>query len=299
CEDGYGIFDGSVLDAQRISDGQFVKIEEVELSSKKAFITCYLSSEHLKNDPRNHAIPVLDVLRDVVHTDSVLLVLPLLRHTTYPSISSVSEALDLVGQTLEGLVFLHEHEVAHRNCAVENIMMDARAVFPTQWHPQFPHCDLQIQLYKNIKSRTDVGGVRYYFATSCLSTKGEVQVTGRAGFEESPELSDRVPYNPYKLDVYILGKMYQRTILGQFINLTLLEPLVNHMTAEKPEDRPTAAEAYARFQELRPKLNVSLFSQRLLTKEESRVIRLIKGSRYWLHEQWVRRRPKPRLPPFH
>ncbi|KAG8920048.1 hypothetical protein FRC01_000952 [Tulasnella sp. 417] len=275
------------------------KDKEVKSNSKEGLITCYLSSEHLKNDPRNHAIPVLDVLRDVVRPDSVLLVLPLLRHTTYPSISSVSEALDLVGQTLEGLVFLHEHEIAHRNCAFETIMMDGRALFPTQWHPQSPNYDLQIQFYKHIKSRTDVGGVRYYFTNFDLSTKGKVRVTGVAGFEDSPELSHRVPYNPYKLDVYILGKMYQRILLGQFINLTLLEPLVKLMTSEKPKDRLTAAGAYAMFQEFQSKLNVSLFSQRLLTKEESKVIRLIKGSRYWLHEQWVRRRPKPRLPPFH
>ncbi|KAG8917612.1 hypothetical protein FRC01_002332, partial [Tulasnella sp. 417] len=115
---------------------------------------------------------------------------------------------------------------------------------------------------------------------------GEVQLRGLAELEDSPELSDRVPYNPYKLDVYILGKMYHRIILGHFINLTLLEPLVKRMTSEKPEDRPTTAKAYAIFQELRSETNLSVFSQRLLTKEESKVTRLIKGSRYWLHKQW-------------
>ncbi|KAG8916178.1 hypothetical protein FRC01_003314, partial [Tulasnella sp. 417] len=99
------------------------------------------------------------------------------------------------------------------DCAFGKIMMDALALFPTQWHPQFPHCDIQNQTYKHIKSRTDVGGVRYYFIDFDLSTKGEVQVTGLAGLEDSPELSDRVPYNPYKLDVYILGKMYHSIIL--------------------------------------------------------------------------------------
>ncbi|KIO23717.1 hypothetical protein M407DRAFT_77767 [Tulasnella calospora MUT 4182] len=287
-----------LLDAQRISDGQFVMIKEVKSSSKEGLIACYLSSEKFKSDPRNHAVPVLDVLKDVVRSGTVLLVFPVLRHITDPPISSVSEALDLVGQTLEGLVFLHEHEVAHRDCAFGNIMMDARALFPTQWHPQFPHCDLQNRIYMRIKSRTDVGGVRYYFTDFGLSSKGEVQVTGLAGLEPSPELSDHVPYNPYKLDVYILGKMYQRKILDEFINVGFLQPLIDRMTSLNPVDYLSAVGAYAMFKDIRASLNIAWFNQRLRKRESRLVARFLKESSYWLQLQLTQLSAKPVLPPL-
>lgn len=227
-------------------------MKEVGSGSKEAQISSYLSSDDIKNEPRNHAVPLLDVLQDVVKPDTVLLVFPLLRHITDPAIASVSEALDLVDQTLEVWACLRftpyrylQHAfflllrvsffcmnmkwrtgkvlsvrdtrmiliVFFRDCAFGNIMMDGRALFQTPWHPQVPNFDLQNKTHKLVKSRTDVGGVPYYFTDFGLSTKGENQVTGLEGLEPAPELSDHVPYNPYKLDVYILGKMYHRKIL--------------------------------------------------------------------------------------
>ena len=56
--------------------------------------------------------------------------------------------------------------------------------------------------------------VRYYFADFGMSTyfpPGVPRlVTGALGAErEVPELSETVPYDPFKLDVYILGAMYR------------------------------------------------------------------------------------------
>lgn len=51
--------------------------------------------------PRNHAVPVLDVLVDDLNHQKLLLVLPLLREIDSPDFESIPEVLDLVGQTLE------------------------------------------------------------------------------------------------------------------------------------------------------------------------------------------------------
>lgn len=91
--------------------------------------------------------------------------------------------------------------------------MDARALFPISWHPQSSDSSPQARRITKTRSRTEVGGVRYYFIDFGLSTRGEDRTTGFAGNERAPELSDTIPYDPYRLDIYILGKMYQEILL--------------------------------------------------------------------------------------
>lgn len=94
--------------------------------------------------------------------------------------------------------------------------MDARAMFPKGWHPQEwkRRLDGSAMPYDQPPSRTAVGGVRYYFIDFGLSTFKQSMTVGPHGQERAPELSDTVPYDPYKLDVYILGKAYYRLILA-------------------------------------------------------------------------------------
>ncbi|KAG9027015.1 hypothetical protein FS837_004401 [Tulasnella sp. UAMH 9824] len=213
-EEGISNSRPSLMDAQRLSDGQTVYLKHTSNDSPEVSIGQYFSSEQLRNDPRNHCLPVLDVLKNEDDPEHVILVIPWLRRIDSPEPASIRECVDFIQQTLEGLVFMHEHKVAHRDCAWGNIMMDGRRLYPLGWHPQ------QWEFYPNGKamtgsdpSRTAVGGVRYYFIDFGISTKDEDEVLGINGQELSPELSDTVPYNPYKLDVYILGMAYQHFLI--------------------------------------------------------------------------------------
>lgn len=91
-------------------------------------------------------------------------------------------------------------------------MMDGRALFPQGWHPQastrLPN-GRRIKASARNPSRAAAGGVRYYFIDFGLATHDEDQVTGILGQERAPELSGDGPYNPYKLDVYIMGMAFQ------------------------------------------------------------------------------------------
>ncbi|KAG8870526.1 hypothetical protein FRB97_009681 [Tulasnella sp. 331] len=203
-----------LIDAIRISDGATIYLKHVPSSSPEIEIGRFLCSETLRNDPRNHSIPLLDVLEDPSEPDHVILVLPLLRRLDMPKLASVRECVALVEQSLEGLAFLHEHKVAHRDCSWGNIMMDSRAMFPGGWHPQQEFRAPDGQGLKNDNSsRTAAGGVRYYIIDFGISTHGKDQSIGLNGQERAPELSNKVPYNPYKLDVYILGMMYQHFLV--------------------------------------------------------------------------------------
>lgn len=93
--------------------------------------------------------------------------------------------------------------------------MDARAMLPKGWHPQtfLLRGDGSFPGYGEALGRTQVGGVRYYFIDFGLATRGENSVVGVDGLIRSPELSDCVPYDPYKLDIFILGRLYQYMFL--------------------------------------------------------------------------------------
>lgn len=224
-------------------------LKHINKSSPEVEIGQYLSSDALRDDPRNHCLPVLDVLEDPKDPEHVILVIPWLRRIDSPEPASVRECVDFVNQTLEvgaqyliqslnspetyrGLYFCTNtklpigaldcsrvfphiiHYIYIRDCAWGNIMMDGRRLYPLGWHPQewevLPNGK---SMKRSDPSRTAVGGVRYYFIDFGISTKDETQVLGVDGQEPAPELSNDVPYDPFKLDVYILGMAYRHFLV--------------------------------------------------------------------------------------
>lgn len=96
--------------------------------------------------------------------------------------------------------------------------------------------------------------VKYYFTDFGISTRFAADdetklVLGSKGLDKSPpELSDTVPYDPFKLDIYILGNLFRKTFTQKYRNLSMLDPLVEKMTARDPALRPTAEEALREWQ---------------------------------------------------
>lgn len=88
--------------------------------------------------------------------------------------------------------------------------MDGRGLFPEGWHPQSLLSSRDGLHSAGRPALREVRDLRYYFIDFGLSTHGESMTLGEHGQEEAPELSSTVPYDPYKLDVYILGKAYGR-----------------------------------------------------------------------------------------
>jgi len=130
----------------------------------------------------------------------------------------------------QGLIFLHEKGIAHRyetlypdfveflsmcthrDCVRPNIMMNGDAMYPEGFHPirikRTPDC---LRTAEHT-SRT-VAGVKYYyldFGISCYLPDADSLrlVTGSDGRDQDPpELSDTNPYDPFKLDIFIIGNM--------------------------------------------------------------------------------------------
>ena len=63
-----------------------------------------LSTEDMLKDPRNHSVPIIELLRDPEDPSISYIVMPFLRLMNDPPFSFVGEIADFVDQILEVLV---------------------------------------------------------------------------------------------------------------------------------------------------------------------------------------------------
>ncbi|KAI0077229.1 hypothetical protein K474DRAFT_1596436 [Panus rudis PR-1116 ss-1] len=263
----------AVMDATRLLDGSRVSIKRVSTLNNEIKIARYLSSDVLQKEPDNHCILMLDVLTDPIEPSTALMVMPYLRPFDNPPFGAIGEVLDFVRQTLEGLSFMHRHGVAHRDCAAGNIMMDARSIYPKDHHPvrldYTPDGVFDAPQYNRIDHP-----VRYYFidfGISSLFQPGESRlVVGAKGQDKSPpELSNKIPYDPFPLDVYILGHVYQEEFVEKYHGLEFLEPLISSMMHPQPNRRPTPESAQQLFKDISSRINDITFRWRLRPRKET------------------------------
>ena len=103
------------------------------------------------------------------------------------------------------------------DCAAENIMMDGPGLYKDGWHPMNPWQARDGGTLFLSHKRSEVE-IKYYFIDFGLSTEfppgqHERLVTGQKGRIEAPEQDSGLPYDPFKLDVYYLGEVYQKKIV--------------------------------------------------------------------------------------
>ncbi|KIP07951.1 hypothetical protein PHLGIDRAFT_404324 [Phlebiopsis gigantea 11061_1 CR5-6] len=248
CEDSRTLPRPQVIDAVRIADGSLVSIKRAETGSEDITLAQMLHSDALKDDPRNHSVPVLDVIPDTDEPSITYLVMPFLRLMDDPPFETVGEVVDFIDQILDGLVFMHEHGVAHRDCSLKNIMMDASHLYPKGFHPvsidSLPDVS---KLAPHIPRRQ--ASVKYYFIDFGLSVHvpddaSNKLVTGRLGRDrDPPELHSDAPYDPFKLDIFIIGNTLRNEFQKQYSNLDFLLPLIKSMLGTHSDSRPSAVEA--------------------------------------------------------
>ena len=140
---------------------------------------------------------------------------------------------------------MHEHDVSHRyvpcrcdrstylplarDCARTNILMDADSLYPHGFHPRHQNNlpDFHTTAWPYWRSSAPKP-VKYHLADFGLSVRfppGAPRLSvGHIGADrEVPELSDMVPYDPFKVDIFILGNVFRRHIHDvRYIPLVLL-----------------------------------------------------------------------------
>ncbi|KZV68674.1 hypothetical protein PENSPDRAFT_652984 [Peniophora sp. CONT] len=237
-----------LVDATRIDDGKLVYIKRVVTGDQESTILNLLNALNKRDDPRNHAVPVLDQFQDDVDPSISYIVMPFLRPLHRPPPETVGDCIDFVTQFLEGLVFQHEMGVAHRDCSPKNLLMDASALYPNGHHPT--KLDFTPDYRKVVRPLPRAKhGVRYYYVDFGISShipsgSPSSLVTGIFGRNQKvPELSDTVPYDPFKVDIFSMGQVFEQTFTDTYANVKFLNSLIKSMTALDPAARPTATEA--------------------------------------------------------
>ncbi|KAF7296390.1 Protein kinase domain-containing protein [Mycena chlorophos] len=124
---------------------RFVVLKRLRAGSEELNITTELCGPNnpKQNHPLNHCVPVLDVISRYLpaylprpeHPEWTIVVLPLLRQVDDPKLRTVGEAVELFRQMFQGLKFIHDQNIAHRDCGKVNVMMDATPLYTTDWHP--------------------------------------------------------------------------------------------------------------------------------------------------------------------
>jgi len=208
----------NILDAVRETDGLPVTLKAIKACYEdEAQHAQFFGQRKFKGDARNHCIQLLEVLRPPSAPEIVILVFPRLVPWDVFPFTRMDEALDFVGQVLEGLAFMHAQNFAHRDASWGNIMMEGLQLYLEPPHPSRPAWPASgeprharhIARYDAEPSKP----VRYVFIDFGLSVRfpsTEQQCKGRgpAGQDRSaPELAGDQPYDPFALDVYCIGSL--------------------------------------------------------------------------------------------
>ena len=155
---------------------------------------------------------------------------------------------------------------------MHNLMMDADEMYPEGFHPVKVMQKRDFSGWATYIPRS-VAGVRYYFVDFGISVHLPEEdrqhfVTGNKGRDQDPpELSGTDPYDPFKLDVFIIGNMFRKelcdvisvfsrlfkklTNLQKYTNVEFLRPLISRMAVKDPEQRLTAQDALREWSEIR------------------------------------------------
>ncbi|KAJ7186605.1 kinase-like domain-containing protein [Mycena filopes] len=281
-EDALPVYKGSALDAIRTRDGEKVILKRVETDGDELAIIKHLAS--LPSSSRNRTIPLLDIVHMPTNPWSFL-VMPYCRVFNYPPFHCRNEFVDAMTQFMEGLQFMHEHKVVHFDIAAQNMVMDESRVVPSGSHFSEPRTHTGFFRSFSWNNRCSVGPIDYYyidFGLSLYFPDGQETAQHLATlrtFPTIPELSQTVPYNPFKVDIFQLG-LTVRKLVDAYPALEDFRPVADSMTATSPSARPTPNDALAHLRNIAAKIPPSTMSEQIWEKDTGlwkKVTRLVLG----------------------
>lgn len=289
-EDGVSSARRQVMDATRIADGEMVFLKRIRrrVHPHEVKISELFSSEPLKSHPRNHCVPIFEVL-DVPNDDNLaILVLPFLRQFDSPRFQTVGEGIEFFRQVFEGLQFMHQAHVAHRDCMGPNIMMDPRPIYPKMYHPQMTHRARDWKGKAKHYART-TRPVKYYLIDFGLSRQyaaddaSPMEDPIMGGDKSVPEFraGGGAPCNPFPTDIYYVGNMIRQYFLKELHGFEFMLPLVSDMVQDDPTKRPTIDEVVARFNRLCRSLSWWTLRARPAPNDEKLSDRIIRRIRHF------------------
>ncbi|EJD54632.1 kinase-like protein, partial [Auricularia subglabra TFB-10046 SS5] len=207
-----------LMDAVRIHDGQRVVIKRVDLSRgirhHEWNINKIFAPDEVAHNPRNHCIRLLDYLR-YPGTNWELLVMPQMLLFDVTPFETVDEVLQFVMQILEGVAFMHELNVAHRDIGPFNIVMYSPDLFPDGTNYLVPGYQTDLSSDPSVfRARRQVY-VRYFLIDFGLSwafpdagSRHHLPIV-RGQLKDVPEYATSQVCDGFALDVWCIGRLIE------------------------------------------------------------------------------------------
>ncbi|TFK64546.1 hypothetical protein BDN72DRAFT_963120 [Pluteus cervinus] len=302
AEDYLGLTTGNLIDAIRAADNGVVMLKKISRSVHpyEVELTAMWTEPHLVNHPHNHCVRLIEVLTPPDDSDIAIIVLPLFRRLFRPEFQTVGEVVEFFRQAFEGLKFIHENCVAHRDCNETNIMMDASAMYPEGWHlihQNLAPGALSFVHHKVAKrfTRTEKPP-KYYFIDFGISRRYDasdispIEDIIRGGDKSPPEFENSTfRCNPFPTDVFYLGNVIRLFFLDGwpdrrkpgYHGIGFMRALVEEMVHEDPTKRPTMNEVVHRFNEILRRLSSWKLRSRLVPRKESAFETTIRAYQHW------------------
>jgi len=271
------------MDAVRKEDGRPVMLKKV--------------LPGLRGDPKNHCVPLLELI-DLSQTNPdgrKLMVMPLLRPFKNPRFQTYGEFVAFFMQISEGLRFMHEKKVAHRDCTVNNIMFDPSGMYPNGYHPVQVNRSLNFKGRAKCYSRTE-RPPRYYMIDFGLSrrysSRNALDDPLRGGDKSAPEHGHGERCNPFHTDIYYLGNLVREFFMKKYKGFGFMNSLVEAMTDEDPAKRPTIEEVVEKFDRIRGSLSAIKLRSAITPKNDHilftvfrHTMQLTRTVRYIIHRR--------------
>ncbi|KAH9899125.1 kinase-like domain-containing protein [Epithele typhae] len=247
-----------VFYAIRMSNGEVVVIKRISKSTNpyEVDISRMFSAGLLASDPRNHCVPVYDILQSPLDDDIVFIVIQSLRPFNAPRFGTMGEALECIRQFIEGLQFMHEYRVAHRDIKRNNVMMS-----PVPFLSEIPHPIFDKKSYdfrrKITRTTRTAARPKYCYIDFGISLRTVPK------FQDSDK-----PHDPFPTDVYYLGELFRQHFILKSHGFEILESLVADMIQTDPSRRPTMEEVAQHFSKILADMSPWKLRSRIVHREE-------------------------------
>ncbi|KAH9013315.1 kinase-like domain-containing protein [Lactarius pseudohatsudake] len=279
--DGRVIISRAAMDATRTQDGRPVVLKKVLPNDRPH----ELRINHLFSSPEhsmgrdNHCVPLLDVIELSTRFGSQqLMVFPLLRPFNQPQIQTFGEFVAFFTQVCEGIRFLHQRNVAHRDCTAYNIMLDSSKMYPKGFHPV--KIDRNRNFKGTAKAHTRRRPHRYYFIDFGLSrlypSRDATDEPLRGGDKSAPEYRSGQLCNPFHTDIYYIGNFIRQEFIEKCNGFEFMEDLVASMTQDDPTERPPIEDVLEEFFRIRTSLSKRKLRSAIIPRNVLKILRVIR-----------------------
>jgi len=271
-EDGQPSILRAAMDATRRLDGKHVMLKRdfPEDGSHELRIMQLFSSSEVARDRRNHCVPLLGVI-DISDTRQKLMVMPFLRSFNNPRFQTFGEVVAFFMQVCEGLQFMHQKNVAHRDCTANNIMFDPSEMYPQGFHPAKVNRTRDFKGKAKQYTRTQ-RPPRYYLIDFGLSqqylSREALDEPIRGGDKSAPEHQNGTWCNPFHTDIYYLGNLVRQEFMQKYYGFEFMHNLVAEMTHSDPTKRPSIEDVVAKFSLIHESLSSFKLRSPIISKRD-------------------------------